>query len=741
MSPLRRLPRFATIIALYLGGTLLGSQVLHGPDQVALIWLPSGVAIATLLMFGLRYWPLVLLADLLSQLLTGAPLAFLPYSAVANTLGALGGAWLARRIGGRHLAGFAVRSGLAVMAGGALMSALSAPVGVAGLVATGMSPASEVIPALAKWFVGNLFGVVLVAPALRLAFLRRHERRDGGQRMRFATRREMVLWSTLFILGSAILLGSGRIATTYALGLTSLPLALLLWSALRFPPMWTAGGSLLVGVGLSLVAGMGLGGFYPPPSLFEAVVLLVFLSVLTLAPLFLAASSFESRIASGQMLHAARHDELTGLLNRVGFEAQARALIEGGGEEPMALAYIDLDQFKLINDTASHEVGDALVRSLAGVISTCLKPDDLIARIGGDEFAVIFRRRLPLEAERDSEKLRQAIAGFRYPHAGHVYSLTASIGMVPFQPRRLDYPALLAQADAACFGAKELGGNRVKTVVSGDAARERSSAMLWAMRLTTALEQGNFKLYCQTISPLGNTADRGRHFEVLTRMIDPQTGTLLQPDQFVAAAERFRLGTRLDRHVVELTLGWLEAHPEAQDEVDLCGINLCAASVNDPEFLLFLRRRLTESSVPRAKLCFEITETSAIRDLGEARRFIDGVRSLGCRLALDDFGTGFCSFAYLNALDVDYFKIDGSFVRELDSSPLSLSIVRAIADIARGINKRTVAEFVESEAISERLLELGVDYAQGYVIDQPTPIDQYFASPPPGLSQPLSRAA
>jgi len=737
----RHLSRWISILALYVGGSVLGSHVLHGPDQVALIWLPAGVAITTLLVFGLRYWPLLLVGDVIAQLALGAPWGFLPFSAAANVLSTLAGAMLAMRLGGRQLAGFAVRAGLAVLAGGVLMSLISAPIGVAGLVINGMTPAAEAAPAAAKWFIGNLFGVVLVAPALRLAYLRRHERRESGKRLRYAESREIAIWAALFALGTLVVLGSAQISTVYALGLTGLPLALLLWSALRFPPLVTALGSLLVGVGLALVAGMGLGGFATPPSLFEAMVLLLFLSVLTLAPMFLAATTVESRIAATQMLRAASHDDLTGLLNRVGFESRARKLIDGGGEEPMALAYIDLDQFKLINDTASHATGDAIVRSLAGVIAACIRPDDLLARIGGDEFAVLMRKRLPLEAERDSEAIREAIAEFRFPHLGHVYALTTSIGLVPFQPRRLDYAALLAQADAACFGAKEQGGNRVRLVASGEAARERSSAMLWAMRLTSALEHGHFRLYCQTISPLTVDGGRGRHFEVLTRMFDPGTGALLNPDQFVSAAERFRLGTRLDRHVIELTLGWLESHPEALAEVELCGINLCAASVNDPEFLPYLRKRLQESSVPRGKLCFEITETSAIRDLGEARRFVDGVRALGCRLALDDFGTGFCSFAYLNTLDVDYFKIDGSFVRELDTSPLSLSIVHSIANIARSINKRTVAEFVENEAICDRLYQLGVDYAQGFVIDQPTPIDAYFAAPPPGLRRPLARAA
>ena len=213
----------------------------------------------------------------------------------------------------------------------------------------------------------------------------------------------------------------------------------------------------------------------------------------------------------------------------------------------------------------------------------------------------------------------------------------------------------------------------------------------------------------------------------MIRLWDPETQTLLMPGQFVPAAERFRMGPQLDQYVLGRALRWLEENPAWLDEVESCSINLCAASVEDPGFIAFLHDRLGSSTVPPHKLCFEITETSAVRDLAEAQTFIDGVHQLGCRLSLDDFGTGFCSFAYLDSLEVDYFKIDGSFVRKINDSVLSLSIVRAIADIARAIDKKTVAEFVETPELRDRLAELGVDYAQGYAMHKPTPIEAYFA--------------
>ena len=209
-------------------------------------------------------------------------------------------------------------------------------------------------------------------------------------------------------------------------------------------------------------------------------------------------------------------------------------------------------------------------------------------------------------------------------------------------------------------------------------------------------------------------------------MRDPDTGERLAPDHFIPAAERFQLGVALDRHVVNLTLAWLESRPEAAAEVHTCAINLTAASLVDEAFGQFLYQRVRNSRLPAYKLCFEVTETSAVRDLARAQTMITKMRSLGCAFALDDFGTGFCSFNYLRTLDVDYFKIDGSFVRDLESSPLSIAVIRSITDIAHVLNKQTVAEHTENEAILAALRELGVDFAQGFGIHRPEPIEQYF---------------
>jgi diguanylate cyclase (GGDEF)-like protein len=726
---------FLLLVGLYLAGAMFGELLLQGPDRVTLVWLPAGVSLAALLLYGRRWWPFIPLAEVLYQSLpslTGDPTPQLwlltLFTAAANTVGALLGATVARHLSGADAERFVLRSGAALLVGALALAVSSGLLGVSGLVLSGFTPTALYGAALLKWTIANFFGVVLIAPAVLLASRASLWARDPALGYPFARLPEQLAWAAALFASSAVLIVSGTPASPYALGLVSLPLAVLAWSALRFSPLYPALASLLVGLALATCAGLGIGVFVPPATLGDSVMLLLFLSMVAVMPLLLAAAVNENRLTTLRLLRRARTDDLTGLPNRAGFEAEARLLAERGGNEPMALAYLDLDNFKLVNDTAGHSAGDEMLKSLAGLLRTELRADDLLARLGGDEFAVLLRRRLPLEAERVAERLRDAVAEFRHPHGGHLFAANASIGLVPFLPRRVDYSVLLAQADAACFTAKELGGSRVQTAESGaHAVTERTTAMRWAMRLSTALEQDHFRLYCQSIVPLHPIEEHGRHFEMLIRLYDPEHDRILAPGQFVPAAERFRMGPRLDRYVIDRTLRWLEDNPRAAAEVAMCSINLCAASVDDDGFLRFLRDRLAASPLPAEKLCFEITETSAVRDLGDAQRFIDGVRRLGCRLALDDFGTGFCSFAYLKALDVDYFKIDGSFVREIDSSPLSLSIVRAIADIARGIDKRTIAEFVETPQIRARLAELGVDYAQGYAIDEPQPIERYFA--------------
>jgi diguanylate cyclase (GGDEF)-like protein len=449
-------------------------------------------------------------------------------------------------------------------------------------------------------------------------------------------------------------------------------------------------------------------------------------------PQLLVAAVHQNRASTLNMVRRATTDPLTQLPNRTAFEQRSQQFFAAhDGDRPMAMAYIDLDQFKIVNDIASHAAGDELVRVLAGTLRGVPETGEILARIGGDEFGLLLLGDAQSVQQR-MQGLCEHVTELRVPWGEHVLSTSISIGLVPFHNGQHGFAQLFAQADAACFTAKELGGNRVQTAApenpdDGSAVRTRTAAMHWAMRLNAALDNDHFRLYCQSIVALRAPADRGRHFEVLVRMHSPQDGRLLLPGEFIPAAERFHLASRLDQHVLDRTLAWLESRPRAAAALGSCSINLAAASVNSVDFERYLQRRIATSSVTPSKLCFELTETSAVRDLARAQRFIETVRDMGCRFALDDFGTGFCSFAYLHTLDVDYFKIDGSFVQRLADSPLALQIVRSIADIARVMHKQTVAECVETPAIRERLAKLGVDYAQGFAFDEPMPIDDYFA--------------
>jgi diguanylate cyclase (GGDEF)-like protein len=408
-----------------------------------------------------------------------------------------------------------------------------------------------------------------------------------------------------------------------------------------------------------------------------------------------------------------------------------RSLLRGPeAQGPSALAYLDLDHFTLINDTASHAAGDALIHGIGSLLKARLREGDQLFRIGGDEFALLLSGE-PETMEPRLQHLQRAVENYRVGWQDHVLNITVSIGLVTFRPGEIEYARLLSLADAACFTAKELGGNRVvSSSLDPREMQERTKAMRWALRIREAIDRNLFELDCQSIVPVEGSRAGGRHFEVLLRMRDPDTGERLAPDHFIPAAERFQLGVALDRHVVNLALGWLEARSDAADSVGLCAINLTAASLVDEGFGNFLYHRVNNGRLPARKICFEVTETSAVRDLDRAQALITRMRSLGCSFALDDFGTGFCSFNYLRTLDVDYFKIDGSFVRDLESSSLSMAVIRSITDIAHVLDKKTIAEHTENDAIFSALRDLGVDFAQGYGIHRPEPIEKFFAREP-----------
>jgi len=722
----RLLLRFLVLVGLYVAGTAFAVQFITSPGAVTLFWPAAGLALAAVIRYGLRWVLFVPVAVLVTHLtVSQVSPQFMVFSVVSNTLGVLAGGWLVRRtpLPEQMDLRFAFRA----LRGGMLMAAVSATIGVIGMVVTQMIVQEQLLDAMVRWFMGDLLGIVSVAPALLLLSLHPPKANEPADTFEYGSESEALSWNIVLVCSFLLMAWGGAYGSPYALGLSSLPLAVMVWSALRFEPLRTAIAVLLTVLLIGALAGLGLAGFQPPARPIDSAILLGYLCMHSLLPMILALAVHERRIATRTLLRRASTDMLTGLPNRSAFEAQVRKILDDPAEPPMALAYLDLDNFALVNDTASHVAGDALIAGVAGVLGAGLREGDLLAHLGADEFALLLRNCNATMARERVNSLVREIEVYRLPWNDQVLTTTASVGVVPFRTSDAVFPELLSQADAACFTAKELGGNRVclTGALSGDVL-DRTTAMRWAVRLRSALEQHRFDLYAQTIDPLRDTAKRECHFELLLRMRD-ERGEVLPPGQFMPAAERFRLGIRIDREVFGTALSWFEANPQAAQQVTTCCINLTGEAMVDEGFIGFVAERLRSSSFPASKLCLEITETSAVRDLARAQRFINEMRALGCRFALDDFGTGFCSFSYLRSLDVEYFKIDGSFVREMDTSPLAAEVVRSITHIAHLLDKRTIAEHTETRVQRDALTALGVDYAQGYAIDRPSPLAEYFA--------------
>jgi diguanylate cyclase (GGDEF)-like protein/PAS domain S-box-containing protein len=433
----------------------------------------------------------------------------------------------------------------------------------------------------------------------------------------------------------------------------------------------------------------------------------------------------EARKLAHEVSWRASHDPLTGLINRSEFERRLQRVVDGMEMESgkHALLFMDLDQFKIVNDTCGHVAGDELLRNLSALLQKGVRRNDSLARLGGDEFALLLES-CPLEqARRVAEHLRTTVRGFRFSWEGKVFTLSVSIGMVPVDRYYSEINPLLSAADSACYAAKDSGRNRIHvyTEDSGDMER-RIGEMQWVSRLHEALDDERFRLYGQRIVPI-TEGPRGLHLEVLVRMID-EAGGLVPPGAFIPAAERYSLMPTLDRMVVRNTLKWLADLRELAARIDCCAINLSGQSLADPGFLDFVTTHVADSRIDPEKICFEITETATISNLCSAQQFIAAVKRLGCRFALDDFGSGMSSFAYLKNLPVDFLKIDGEFVKGIVDDPISLAMVKSINQVGQVMGKQTIAEYVESQEILAVLRHVGVHFAQGYGIARPCPLDE-----------------
>ncbi len=427
----------------------------------------------------------------------------------------------------------------------------------------------------------------------------------------------------------------------------------------------------------------------------------------------------QARSMARQLAYRATHDFLTGLVNRYEFERRlSRTLVRARQDGSQhALCYLDLDQFKVVNDTCGHVAGDELLRQLGAALRTKVRRSDTLARLGGDEFGVLLEHCQADQARRLADELLQVVREFRFTWEGRPFSLRASVGLAPLNAESESIATVLRDADAACYAAKDSGRNRLHVYAPHDAElAQRHGEMQWVSRLTVALEEDRFRLYAQPIVPLSPVRDQRLRCEVLIRLQDPD-GSLTAPGAFIPAAERYNLMPSIDRWVVRKVA---EYYAERRDlplsDLPLCSVNLSGASLNDPALLDFIRDELDQRRVSPRHLCFEITETAAIAHLGTAVRFIKDLRKLGCSFALDDFGSGLSSFAYLQSLPVDYLKIAASFTQGLERNPIDFAMVEAINRVGHVMSLQTVAEGVESEASVRKLRKIGVDYAQGYAL-------------------------
>jgi len=423
-----------------------------------------------------------------------------------------------------------------------------------------------------------------------------------------------------------------------------------------------------------------------------------------------------------QLSHHATHDVLTGLFNRRDFEIKVKQAIRDAemADKEHSLLYMDLDQFKVINDTCGHIAGDELLKQYTSKLSELVRHGDTLARIGGDEFGLLLHDCSSQQAMLVANKIQEMTNRFRFSWEDKTFGIGISIGMVGINHQSGSVIDVVSRVDVACHMAKEAGRSRI--YVHDEKDQEllaRHGQMEWTPRITKALEEQRMVLYYQPIVHNTHLADLNCHYEILIRMID-ESGNLIPPGAFLPAAERYNLIATIDRWVISEYFRWLAEHPAQLDLLELGSINLSGNSLGDETCLRHIEGQLKEFAIPPEKICFEITETEAISNLAKAKSFIKKLKNHGCNFALDDFGSGFSSYAYLKNLPVDFLKIDGMFVKEINSDSANYAMVESINHIGHVMGRKTIAEFVENTETLQTLNKLGVDYMQGFGIAKPS---------------------
>jgi diguanylate cyclase (GGDEF)-like protein len=428
----------------------------------------------------------------------------------------------------------------------------------------------------------------------------------------------------------------------------------------------------------------------------------------------------QNRKLSAQLFWQANHDSLTGLMNRSYFEEKIKeALLKARKKNNYySLCYLDIDRFKIVNDTCGHQAGDELLRQLATLLKRLTRSTDLVARLGGDEFGILFQKCSLDAAQKIAEKIRAAVEEYIFLWENKSFHLGVSIGLVGIDSHTSSQENILSLVDNACYVAKDKGRNRIYTChINDQQLLLQRQDTEWTIRINQALEENRFCLHRQAIVEIKPSfGTQSKHYEILLRMKD-RNGQEIAPMAFLPAAERYGLMPKIDRWVIQSFFAYF-AQENNSHPCCYC-LNLSGASINDDQFLDFLEEQLALYQLPTHNLCFEITETVAIANLSKASKLIAHLKELGCYIALDDFGSGMSSFGYLKSIPCDYLKIDGHFVKDIMDDPIDEAMVDCINRMGQLIGVKTIAEFVENEMILQKLANLGVNYAQGYGISRP----------------------
>lgn len=434
----------------------------------------------------------------------------------------------------------------------------------------------------------------------------------------------------------------------------------------------------------------------------------------------------QAKELSAQLAHQANHDALTGLINRREFERRAeQALISANNNGAQhALCFMDLDQFKVVNDTCGHAAGDELLRQVSSLLQTRMRSRDTLARLGGDEFGLLLEN-CPLdEAERIAQEILFTIQSFRFDWQGQTFTIGVSIGITAITQLSEDIAKVMSNTDSACYAAKEKGRNRVQVFQMDDKELgNRREEMNQVNRISSAIDENRLTLYVQPIMSLGSKPTNGDHCEILVRMLT-RDNQLVMPNSFIPAAERYGLMPRLDRWVIENAFSMYQRlYPSADPQrKNTWAINISGDSLGSPGLIEFIREQASKYNVPPQDICFEITESAAIASVSKAIDFIWGLKTDGFRFALDDFGKGMSSFAYLKNLPVNYLKIDGEFIQDLINDKINHGLVEAMNRVGQVMGLETIAEWVESTEVMNKLRDMGVNHVQGYVIGKPSPL-------------------